>query len=210
MPPDVYSKPSLPPRHYDSYVQYKTSDAEVLHWVHAAILTLRHKKRSQTVRGPTQRNARIKAGQSSQGPDFNSAKVPLNMLLKFVMEIADSDIDIPDKTINLLNKSIELRKAVGSFYSGLPDPTRSNKTHQHAIEVFTEALQILREAKRRDTSTAGVFYLSLSIRVQDDDFSLARHTLELAGLLEELPPALVGAEDNEWLRDNPGINRKGK
>ena len=191
MPPDVNSKLPLSPHLYNSYRQYKESDKKFLRWVHTAISTLHDKKHSQS-------------------PDFNSAKVPLQKLLEFVTEIANSDIDIPDRQVNLLTKSIKLRKQVGSFYLVNVDSKRSNDTHQHAIEVFTEVLGILRKAK--DTGTARVFYLSWSssLPVQDDDFSLARHTLELADLLEEQHPALVDVEDNEWLRDNPGIHRKRK
>ena len=189
MPPDVNSKPPLPLHHHDSYGQYKASDRKVLRWIHTAILTLHNEERSQTV-------------------GFESAQVPFNKLLKSVKEIANSDIDIPDKVVDLLTMSIKLRKEIGSFYSGHPNQKRRNDTHQHAIRVFTQILQIFREAKK-DTRTAKVLF-SFSIQVQDDDFSLAGHTLALADLLEEQPPALVGAEDDEWLRDNPGINRKGK
>jgi hypothetical protein len=104
--------------------------------------------------------------------------------------------------MELLASVIRLRKRVAAFYSSDADTWRANSSHLKAIEILTDAYLALGKISETEK---GVAMLSLE-HAEDLVVPQERVSSEPKQPAENTKPAL----ENEWLRDNPFINPKGR
>ncbi|KDR80062.1 hypothetical protein GALMADRAFT_242282 [Galerina marginata CBS 339.88] len=215
------SGPRLPESFYSTYRQSKESTAKILRWVHMTVVGLRERTREITTPSPTGRAQGKRArGFATKRPsptpldaDITSPKIPLRVFLQYVREIAASDVIIPTVYLVQLEAAIKQRKRTASFYSPDAEAWDQNRSHIFAINAYTEALSILKEAQQKRTETEGGptenIRDALAIRDGDNIFALSEAVDQLAVMTEDqgyIRPATVAAPENEWLHDNAMLN----
>src|SRR4051812_13203407 len=129
----LYSYPPLPESYYNTYRQYKHAHSRILHWVQKTAADLRDRIRtpSSPTRGRAQGKSKNGTKRSQPIPDldYETPKLSLRTFLKLVRDIADSDVEIPQNYIVLLEMSIKQRKDIAAFYSPDANASESNKAH---------------------------------------------------------------------------------
>ncbi|KAF8960307.1 hypothetical protein BDZ97DRAFT_1922220 [Flammula alnicola] len=216
------SVPRLPKFYYNTYRQYKENESKIVRWVHITVAKIRERAHGQTAppfRGRAQgnkaRNGGTRRTQPLMDPDLSSPKFPLRLFVDLVREIAASDVVIPISKLTLLELSIKQRKTTAAFYSADAEAAENNRTHRYAIQSYSQALSILKDAEKKraekDGGLAETLHSALTLNpaVDDNIFALSEAIQHLSVVLDEedfegSPSA--GSSQNEWLRDNPMVN----
>jgi len=84
-----------------------------------------------------------------QDPDLASPKLSLRALLDLAREISASDVVIPASHLALLELSIKQRKLAAAVYFPDANVSENNKAHLHAINAYSQVLQIFKEAEKK-------------------------------------------------------------
>ncbi|CAA7264291.1 unnamed protein product [Cyclocybe aegerita] len=212
----------LPEVYYNTYRQYKHANSVLVKWVTDTAFQLRSKMCDTPPDPPPDSSATVQrrkprdtcANRLKTGRDLDPAspKVSFTVFLELVEDIAESNVFIPQSYVSLLELSIKQRKQTAAFYSPDENASEVNKSHEFAIDAYSQALSIFKEAKEKSAKNTGASNeLKASVEGVDEGIALNGAIHNLPVLMEDTD--LENALENEWLRDNPSIkaaNKKGK
>lgn len=222
--------PRLPKFYYDTYRQYKENESLIVKWVHRTVAELRNRTRagsSSASSYPIPITSRRGRGHGNKAraqrtavidPDLASPRLSLRTLLDHAREISASDVVIPASYLALLELSIKQRKITAAFYSPDANVSEDNKAHLHAINAYSQVLEIFKEAEKKraekDGGLPGDIQGALMLG-DDDHFALSEAIQHLSVLVQQessfgVSQADGGSAENEWIRDNPMVQSTNK
>jgi hypothetical protein len=226
--------PRLPKFYYDTYRQYKENESLIVQWVHRTVAELRDRTHAASPASyypipiPSKRGrghgnkARTQkpaaAAAAALDPDLASPKLSLRTLLDLAREISTSDVVIPASYLALLELSIKQRKITAAFYSPDANVSEDNKAHLHAINAYSQLLEILKEAEEKRAEKEGGLPGDIrgALMLGDDDnFALSEAIQHLCVLVQQesgfgTSQDNEGSAKNEWIRDNPMVQSTNK
>ncbi|KIM46901.1 hypothetical protein M413DRAFT_440469 [Hebeloma cylindrosporum] len=214
--------PRLPKFFYDTYRQYKENESIIVQWVHRTVAELRDRTRAASASIPrrgrahgSNHKARTNKAAASAvlDSDLASPKLSLRTLLDLAREISASDVVIPSSYLALLELSIKQRKITAAFYSPDANVSEDNKAHLHAINAYTQLLQIFKEAEnKRAEKHRGVpgDIQGALVLGNEDSFAFSEAIQNLAVLVQQESGFGTSQDngdsaENEWIRDNPMV-----
>lgn len=189
---------------------YKLQSQKVQQWVITTAGELNAAKpppsTPQKTSGKKKRN-RKNASKASRANPY-SPKTTFLAFITNIDTIVAAGIPIPTEILACLANVIEFRKIAAAFFSSDLEAWKENKGHYHAISVFVLAFQKLGgKTGVESTRKKGEDYLASAGNApatEDGKPSFLKAELAMQRVEKTGKP---GTLENEWLRDNPMINR---
>ena len=192
----------LPPGIHSTNREYKHHGQHIVRWIvttSGSILDNNGAEGSLPHPGGAfaSKGSKKKKKKSAPRTDRYAPKITLNQLVKLSKLIATNGISTPEEILHRLYHMIRLRKEVAAFFSTDADAGPANKSHQKAIDIFSQVYSILGGSRKNEQFAKMIGGLNLEREIGDEGEGDVRIAKEID---------TSGTIQNEWIRDNPLVN----